>query len=59
MYVLWKKIEFFKGESDPEAIVIAAGGAANLPQQHQIPHPESLSSSYCYLKWDIQVKKSY
>ena len=26
MSVLWKKIEFFKGESDYEAIIIAGGG---------------------------------
>ena len=26
MSVLWKKIEFFKGESDCEAIIIAGGG---------------------------------
>ena len=37
MSVLWKKIEFYKVESDREVIVIAVGGlgerAANLPQQ--------------------------
>ena len=26
MSVLWKKIEFFKGESDCKAIIIAGGG---------------------------------
>ena len=74
MSVLWKKTEFFKGESDHEVIVIAAAGlgkgAASLPHQagfpimgalpsHQIfsPLQESLSSPYCYLKWDIDVNK--
>ena len=74
MSVLWKKTEFYKGESDREVMVIAPGGlgegAASLPQQaaflimgalpsHQIfsPPHESLSSPYCYLKWDIDVNK--
>ena len=26
MSILWKKIEFYKGEKDREAIIIAAGG---------------------------------
>ena len=37
MSVLWKKIEFYKGESDRDVIVIAVGGlgegAASLAQQ--------------------------
>ena len=37
MSVLWKKIEFYKGESDRDVIVIAVEGlgecAASLPQQ--------------------------
>ena len=41
MSVLWKKAEFYKGESDREVIVIAAGGlgegAASLPQQEGFP----------------------
>ena len=70
MSVLWKKTEFYKGESDREVIVVAARGlgedATSLLQQagfpimgvlpsHQIfsPPHKSLSSPYCYLKWDI------
>ena len=41
MSVLWKKTEFYKGESDREVIVIAAGGlgegAASLPYQAGFP----------------------
>ena len=64
MSVLRKKTEFYKGESDREVIVIAAGGLGEgappagrfshygyLPS-HQIfsyPH-EILSFPYCYLK---------
>ena len=70
MSVLQKKTEFYKGESDRKVIVIAAGGlgkgAESLQQagfpimgdlpSYQIlslPH-ESLSSPYCYLKWDTK-----
>ena len=68
MSVLRRRTEFYKGESDREVIVIAAGeGAESLLQQagfpimealpsHQffsLPH-ESLSSHYCYLKRDTK-----
>ena len=66
MSVLLEKTEFYKWESDREVIVIAAGGLKEgappagrffhygaLPS-HQIfsSARESLSSPYCYLKWD-------
>ena len=48
MSVLWKKTEFYKGESDREAIVIAAGdlgeGAASLPHQAGFPIMGALPS---------------
>ena len=48
MSVLWKKTKFYKGESDREVIVIAAGslgkGAASLPQQAGFPIMETLPS---------------
>ena len=68
MSVLRKKTGFYKGESDREVIVIAAGGLGEgaplavkfshygvLPS-HQIfsSAPESHSSPYCYLKWDTK-----
>ena len=68
MSVLRKKTGFYKGESDREVIVIAAGGLGEgaplavkfshygvLPS-HQIfsSAPESHSSPYCYLKWDAK-----
>ena len=41
MFVLWKKTEFYKGESDREVIVIAAGGLRerfeSLLQQASFP----------------------
>ena len=41
MSVLWRKTEFYKGESDRKVIIIAAGslgeGAASLPQQAGSP----------------------
>ena len=68
MSVLRKKTEFYKGESDREVIVIAAGGlgkgappAGRFPLMGVLPShqmfssaPESLSSPYCYLKWDTK-----
>ena len=69
MSVLRKKTEFYKGESNREVIVIAAGGLgegaesflqqAGFPIiklfQSSFPPPhESLSSPYCYLKWDTK-----
>ena len=74
MSVVYKKTEFYKGESDREVIVIAAGGlgegAASLRQRSgfpimgALPSPqifsppyESLSSPYCYPKWDTDVNK--
>ena len=65
MSVLRKKIEFYKGKSNREVIVIAAGGLGkgapqagrffyygdpSLPSNFYPPH-ESLSFPYCYLKW--------
>ena len=48
MSVLWKKTEFYKGESDREVIVIAAGGlgegAESLLQQAGFPIMEALPS---------------
>ena len=67
MSILRKKKEFYKGESDPEVNVIAAGGLGEgaLPAgfpiieallSHQIffPPHESPSFPYCYLKWDTK-----
>ena len=69
MSILWKKTEFYKGESNREVIVIAAGGLgegaesflqqAGFPiiklfQSSFSPPHESLSSPYCYLKWDTK-----
>ena len=75
MSILWKKIEFYKEESNSEANVIAVGGLGGggcckppsvdrffhyggtfLPPNLSHPH-KSLSFPYCYLKWDIKVKK--
>ena len=68
MSVLRKKTEFYKGASYCEVAVIAARGLwegaspagrfshyGTLPS-HQIfsSPPESLSSPYCYLKWDTK-----
>ena len=64
MSVLRKKTEFYKGGSDREVIVIAAGGLGegaplagrfshygSLPSHQIFSYPyESLSSPYCYLK---------
>ena len=80
MSVLRKKTEFYKGASYCEVVVIAARGLwegaspagrfshyGTLPS-HQIfsSPPESLSSPYCYLKWDTKwinsqgdVKKTF
>ena len=48
MSVLWKKTEFYKGESDREVIVIAAGGlregAESLLQQAGFPIMGALPS---------------
>ena len=48
MSVLWKKTEFYKGESDPEVIVIAAGGlnecAESLLRQAGFPMMGALPS---------------
>ena len=68
MSVLWKKTEFYKWESDREVIVIADGDLKEgappagrffhyeaLPCHQIFPSaPESLSSPYCYLKWDTK-----
>ena len=65
---LREKTEFYKKESDHEVIVIAAGslgegappasrfshyGSLSLPLNFPPPH-ESLSSPFCYLKWDTK-----
>ena len=48
MSVSWKKTEFYKGESDPEVIVIAAGGlnecAESLLRQAGFPMMGALPS---------------
>ena len=48
MSVLWKKTEFYNGESDREVIMIAAGGleegATSLPQQTGFPIMGALPS---------------
>ena len=68
MSVLRKKTEFYKGESDREVIVIAAGGLGEgVPPAGRFSHygvfpsrqsfsfpPEILSSPYCYMKWDTK-----
>ena len=68
MSVSRKKTEFYKGESDREVIVIAAGVLGEgAPPAGRFSHygvlyshqsfssaPESLSSPYCYLKWDTK-----
>ena len=65
---LREKTEFYKEESDHEVIVIAVGGLGecappagrfshygsfSLPLNFSPPH-ESLSSPFCYLKWDTK-----
>ena len=60
MSILRKKKEFYKGESDPEVIVIAAGVLGRVlfqqvfPLWRPFPPHESLSFPYCYLKWDTK-----
>ena len=52
MSVLWKKTEFYKGESDREVIVIAAGGlgegAESLLQQAGFPIMGALPSNQIF-----------
>ena len=70
MSVLWKMTEFYKGESDRSCSWGSGGGCCEPPPagrfshygalpSHQIfsPPHESLSSPYCYLKWDSEVNK--
>ena len=39
MFVLWKKIEFYKGQRDCEAIVIIAWGLGKSPDGEDIKYP--------------------